>query len=1255
MKALKLEVLFGARDRLSPALKAMIGGSTATNQALKKTQDQLKSLQAQQKQLEGYEKQKTAIAQNSTALLELEQRMAQLKNEMANNKFKQYSEQLKTAQKALETTDQKLKQLQNNQHKVDGFFTQKRAILETTKSYETLQNHIQKLQQEMRQNGSVKLTQEFKKATTQADQLKTTLLEQKQALQLTRTELSNAGIQTKNLAQTQINLRQQIDQANSASTRYKKSVAELEQQQQKEKRALDDLSKQLKSTEASASKLTNTLDTQKSKLKQLEEGLKETGLSSSGLASQQSRLKEQITETNQSLDSQKTKLANLNRVRESSNHIKKNAQMAAAYGTGMVATGTASAYALTKPVNESKNYEIEKNRIGALGVGKKTTDEIIAYSKAMKTFGTSTTENLALSRDALTTFGGDVHHAEMAAPMLAKMHFANEAMYGSEEGGQKDKQLMDMLKVIELRNGLKSEAAFKEQANMVQQVIIGSGGRVKANEYLDVIKRGGLAAKGMDSKAFYYTLEPLIQEMKGGSIGDAMMSAYQNLYQGRTTKRAVNNLDRLGLIADEGKVHHDKAGQLSYLDVGAIKGADLFKKDQFKWMEEVLIPQLAAKGITDPQKVHDAIGSIFTNRTASKLFSNMYDQRENIHKNMKLNSGAENIDQLNARAQNTATGKEMEAKAKLHNAYLELGNQILPIYSKALEFATDKLQVFTDWMGKNPMLAKALGVGLLVIATSLLAIGGLLVIFSPLIAGMMTLKLLMLSTNIGGKDLGLMAKRLLSPFTLIKNLVIGFGQALLWLGRTMLANPILLAITLIAVAAYAIYKNWEPIKAFFLELWSGISKWANSAWQSITQSASNAWSMITNKVGTVWNTIKGTFNQGVHSVIDIFQYLWTTFKNIIKSVDQVFTNNPILNFLLFPIGIPRMIIANWSSIKGFFADVWSSVAQSTSDACNSIYSFFSPIGTWFSNQWNTVKTGASDLWQSVKSGAIDAWTGIYNFFNPMGDWFSEKWAIVRDGASDAWETTKTGAGSVWDKITETFSPLEEWFSKRWEEIKNVFNGGITAIGAVILNWSPIGLFYKAFQKVMDWFGIELPNTFTGFGTMIIDGLASGIEKGFNRLKPLWEKINSWMPDWSRKTIDISSASPLMTGSKRFISNGFNIGNLGTSLAKEKPNTPLNLFNQASQIDLSNKVHSSVQAIKEVAIEPIIAKIRPINLSKPNTSPRVPQQITEGDINIQIHAQPNHSVHDIANLVRNEVAKLKRAQNAQQRTAYYDTE
>lgn len=171
------------------------------------------------------------------------------------------------------------------------------------------------------------------------------------------------------------------------------------------------------------------------------------------------------------------------------------------------------------------------------------------------------------------------------------------------------------------------------------------------------------------------------------------MSAYQNIYQGRTTKRAANNLMELGLIADQSKVSHDKAGQVSFLNPGALKGADLFKKDQFEWLEKVLLPALAQKGITSRDQVHDAIGSIFTNRNASNLFTTMYDQRDQIHKNAKLNAGADNIDQLNDKAKNTTTGKELEARAKLHDAYLNFGQSILPIYTKAIEVATSALKI----------------------------------------------------------------------------------------------------------------------------------------------------------------------------------------------------------------------------------------------------------------------------------------------------------------------------------------------------------------------------------------------------------------------------------------------------------------------------------------------------------------------------------------------------------------------------------
>ncbi len=40
----------------------------------------------------------------------------------------------------------------------------------------------------------------------------------------------------------------------------------------------------------------------------------------------------------------------------------------------------------------------------------------------------------------------------------------------------------------------------------------------------------------------------------------------------------------------------------------------------------------------------------------------------------------------------------------------------------------------------------------------------------------------------------------------------------------LLANPILLALTGIALTAYLIYQHWEPVKAFFSRLWDAVTQ-----------------------------------------------------------------------------------------------------------------------------------------------------------------------------------------------------------------------------------------------------------------------------------------------------------------------------------------------------------------------------------------------------------------------------------------------
>ena len=688
MKPLKLEVLFGSKDSLSPALKLMIGSSNAASKALKNTRDEIKKLNDQQKQ-------------------------------------------------------------------IDGFIKQKKATEDSAKALKDVQDRIKSLRQEMATNPSDKLSKDFDKATKEAKKLKDAHTQNKATLQELRNELKQTGVSTGNLADHQVDLSRKITTANT------------------------------------------------------------------------------------SLDSQKKKLENLNRVQQSHSKMSGNVRTAAMAGAGMAATGSAALFAMRKPIDESKRVDIEENRIASLGFVKQATEEAILYARAMKTFGTSTLDNLTLVRDGVTAFG-DVHHAQWVAPTLAKMKFANEAMYG-DHGVENEKKFMDMLKVIEMRNGLKSKESFTEQANIIQQVITATGGRVQAEEWLNVIKTGGIAAKGMDNKAFYYKMEPLVQEMGGFRVGTSMMSAYQNLYQGRTTQRAAANLDKFGLIGDYSKVKHNKTGDLSYLDIGAIKNAALFKKDQFAWMEQVLVPALNAKGITKESDVIDAIGSIFSNRTASNLFAQMYMQRDQIHKNAKLNEGAFNIDQLEKQAQGTTAGKELDAKAKLHDAYLQFGQTILPIYTQALIMASNAMQGFTGWMQQNPTLAKALGTGLLVIAAGLVAIGGLLLVFSPLILSMLSLRLMMVTLGVQGSALSFALRMLVMPFSLLKGAITGIGSALMWLARLAMAHPILALITAVAFGVYMIYQNWDTIGPYFQNLWAQIKAFFQSGIGNISATILN-WS-----------------------------------------------------------------------------------------------------------------------------------------------------------------------------------------------------------------------------------------------------------------------------------------------------------------------------------------------------------------------------------------------------------------------------
>ncbi len=82
-----------------------------------------------------------------------------------------------------------------------------------------------------------------------------------------------------------------------------------------------------------------------------------------------------------------------------------------------------------------------------------------------------------------------------------------------------------------------------------------------------------------------------------------------------------------------------------------------------------------------------------------------------------------------------------------------------------------------------------------------------------------------------------------------------------------------------------------------------------------------------------------------------------------------------------------------------------------------------------------------------------------------------------------WEAVVGGAKLLWQDLGYFFSQL-------WLNIQMFFSSGLGNIALTILNWSPVGWFYQVFAAVLNFFGVELPDSLSGFIQMLIGKLSA---------------------------------------------------------------------------------------------------------------------------------------------------------------------
>lgn len=172
--------------------------------------------------------------------------------------------------------------------------------------------------------------------------------------------------------------------------------------------------------------------------------------------------------------------------------------------------------------------------------------------------------------------------------------------------------------------------------------------------------------------------------------------------------------------------------------------------------------------------------------------------------------------------------------------------------------------------------------------------------------------------------------------------IVQIAMGLTMLSTALFANPIGLAIAAIAAAAFAIYANWEPIKAFFVDLWS-----------SITAGASAAWNAVTETVSTVFR-----------GIVAVASSAWDSLKTLLAWHPAI------------------MIVANWSEISGAVSaalDAGLSAAMGVWDRMKALFSW-SPVES-IKVAWGDIGGAVSSYLSDVTGRATAAWERVKSVFS----------------------------------------------------------------------------------------------------------------------------------------------------------------------------------------------------------------------------------------------------------------------------------
>ncbi|WP_335998476.1 phage tail tape measure protein [Acinetobacter johnsonii] len=451
-----------------------------------------------------------------------------------------------------------------------------------------------------------------------------------------------------------------------------------------------------------------------------------------------------------------------------------------------------------------------------------------------------------------------------------------------------------------------------------------------------------------------------------------------------------------------------------------------------------------------------------------------------------------------------------------------------------------------------------------------------------------------------------------------------------------LAN-VAMKLLMFKVAMLSVRYTGNLLFGTIFSLIAGITKFALIMW---------IFSKAADKFGIRLPTRLGLIAKGVRYLGQAFIFLSRQALPLLitgtKTLSVALLTNPMTWIIAAVVALAVVIWKYWGPIKAFFVGFWDGLKIGFSPLLDSIQTAFTGL--------KTVLAPLLPVWNALVSAfnwAKDAISGLFTPFQATNQQLQTATAngksfgmalaaiigtIVMVGA-ELFNIVGTAIGNTIGFIVVSFQKIPEFFTNIWGQIKTAFNGGLAGITALIINWSPLGLFYTAFAGVLRWFGIDLPAKFTGFGSMILEGLKNGILSKVKAVKDALSSAVTGVIDKAKKILDIHSPSRVFAEIGDFTMQGMAVGMLNSA------GLPLQVLDRTHQ----NIVQSDI-AQPTFRASPQLA-------SKSST----PIQVQGDTITIQITAAPGQTIQQLQNMIEGVLNRRDQQKQARARSSYKDNE